>query len=688
MATTIRTIVEDNRDDGTMEWSKTETFSESTYEKGRSSNDKIISLCLAVIRGEGYLRLFRIADVEEGELKPYYQDYAPRYAGTNTQYIYPNPNKPIVEGEIGLWSWYSPDGERQLSFRDISNQSIEVLRPDNVMDVESLRFAFSEGIDIAMDRRYIIEFASNDRVSQCVYCDSSYFRLMHNKYILREDIYSLKTYEILKGDIYPIRTTDLPGCSMNYYRYMTLPESLGSFLVRTPIGTVRKAIRARINKCTDGFSKQEKTIIRRFVSEAASENIVNSIVAECKCSTEEAQQYLDEFIRHCEEHFTADDFDESIMLRLVSSDSEIGLKYKAAISDEWQSQNATLIDTAVKECRFAEEKRDKIYSEIEELEALAKETSERLEIVKKDYSDSVKLAEGIAGEIHLRIASATEDLSKFLAQYSLFLPTANGAGVTAKILSCIRGIDINAEPDELKQSEVLVNLEENLEAIGVKERSKCAALGAYLLAAYSLRIPLILAGFGAELIADALSATLFNRTSDKIYAGNDFEHICADSDGVVVVYDGFGIMNKVVSAFGKKFVCFLAQTSEELLIESRSIYNYALPVFAEYYISCEQDPDGIYGTIYKGKITTNGKKHKTPIPNGVLPPFAFNRLNNLVGTTAELYSDLSEYDEFLLAVMPVMLSVSRRDELVELIQSSDFSDGEKKSLLESIGEAQ
>lgn len=679
---------EENSGGGIMEWSMAENFVGPTYEKGRSSSDKLLSLCLAVIRGEGYLRLLRIADVEEGELKPYHQVYSPRYSGTNTQYIYPNPNEPIVEGEIGFWSWYSPDGERQLSYRDMSNRWIDVLRIDNVTDTESLRLAFFDGIDIDIERRYLIEFAVYDNVSQCVYCDSSCFRSMNNKYVLKDDIYSLRTYGIPKDDVHPIRTTDLPDSSMNYYGYMVLPESIGSFLVRTPIETVRKAIRARINKCTDGFSKQEKAIIRRFVSESANEIVVNSIVAECKCSTEEAQQYLEEFIKHCEEHFTADDFDESVMLRLVSSDSEIGLKYKKAIHKDWESQNAALIETVDKEYRLAKENRDRIYTEIEELEVLAKEVSENFEAVKKDYSDNVKLADGIAGEIRSRIATATEDLSKFLAQYSLFLPTAKRTGNSEKILYYVRGTDINSEPDETKQIEILDNLKENLEAIGVKDRSKCAALGAYMLAAYSLRVPLIIAGFGAELIADALSATLFNRTSDKIYAGNVFEHISVDSDRIVIVYDGFGIMNKVVSSFGKQFVCFLAQTSEELFIEPRSLYNYALPIFADYYISYEQDPDGIYGAIFKGDINYVARERKTKIPNGVLPPFALNRLNKLVGTATELYSDLTEYDTYSLAVMPIMLSVSKRDELIEMIQSSSFSDGEKTLLFELMGETQ
>jgi hypothetical protein len=246
----------------------------------------------------------------------------------------------------------------------------------------------------------------------------------------------------------------------------------------------------------------------------------------------------------------------------------------------------------------------------------------------------------------------------------------------------ISGAQATKDPDDINQ-DVLRCLADNLEAVGVDKR-RVYGLGAFLLAARFQKVNLILAGYGAVLIADALSATLCNKMADRCYiTGND----CIDipsGNNVLAVFDAFGCMNKIACK-NERFVCFIAQTSEELLIEPRSIYNYALPVLVELFITREAH-EGIIGSIYTGDVFANkSDRRKSPLPKGALLPLARKRLDD-VTNLANRIQKLSEFDLMLLNCIPVLSSLSKREKLEEIIASAQLTDEEKSDLKTLLGE--
>jgi hypothetical protein len=244
------------------------------------------------------------------------------------------------------------------------------------------------------------------------------------------------------------------------------------------------------------------------------------------------------------------------------------------------------------------------------------------------------------------------------------------------------GLQASSDPISIGD-EVLGCLAENLEAIGV-DKGRVYGLASFLLAARFLNANLILAGYGAVEIADALSATLVNKKADRCYIkGND----CIGMPGgnnVLAVFDAFGCMNKIAANSGR-FVCFIAQTSEELMIEPRSVYNYALPVFVELFVTGVPN-DEITGYVYKGTGFANkSARRRSPLPNGVLLPLARKRLDG-VTSLAHGISKISEFDLILLSCVPVLASLSKKEKLEKIISDAQLSDNEKAELNALLGE--
>jgi hypothetical protein len=675
------------------------------------NNDKILSLCVSAINHRGNYVLSRVADVtDENKLKPFFVDQSLPHGGENADTIFSNPSEVQPEGTITFWRWYSPDGYKTHSFIDRASISwIEYVRLNGVSSIEELRIAFFDGIDLELssNRQYLIEFSRDDKICSCVYCKSSDFTPFGGKYTLCDNIYRLDYYEASSGDIYDIRTHLLPKINKRYYGHLELPQKSGTILVRTPADTVKQAIQKRIGRCTEGFSKSDKKVISDFVRNLSSDTIVKHIAEECRCSPEEAQEYIDEFARTCERYFSENDFVSSIMLHLVEYDSEVGQKYQEAVKEEWERQNAERISEATAEAQSVmetfESKRaminieteeaqrhlEELLIECDEYEKVKTETEAAVSQIQKEYDDKLRLADDIAHKVRTKIATAKSDLSSFLSEYALFLsePSRPLAMVTGH--NAIEfGEEITENPETItKMKELLECLKENLEAIGV-EKAYGSSLGAYLLAAYFENIPLIIAGYGADLIADAVSVTVQNKKADSIHIVINDNAVSVDrsGSGILTVHSGFGNMARILNSYSS-YVFFISQTSEELMIEPRSAYNYALPVFTEYFLTDNPKAE-LYGTMCGVQYNGDKKEKKPDFPEHILPLLAHKNCRRLLGAAAKIYSDITPYEISLLTTLPIMLSLNKRDELLDLLALLGLSDGEKSEIHKRIGEGQ
>jgi hypothetical protein len=203
-----------------------------------------------------------------------------------------------------------------------------------------------------------------------------------------------------------------------------------------------------------------------------------------------------------------------------------------------------------------------------------------------------------------------------------------------------------------------------------------------------LNVPLIIAGYGSSALINALSVTLFNRIADKMLVDGKVPPNPVGNGKILAVYDAFGCIDKVLEVTKGKYVCFISQTSEELSIEPRSIYNYALPLFIEYFIKEDViDSDEVLGCVLKGEVVEEKNvenKAKSLLPTYCLPRLAQNRVKKLLDTAQNLYGGIYNFNDiFMLQVIPIMLSLSLRGQLVELISQKYTS---STAILRLIGE--
>ena len=671
-------------------------------------DERTLSLCVSVKSYQGKDMLYRVADLnDENELVPFFTDPSLPREGDNKNMIYSNPRDKQVEGSIYFWKWHI-DGSRDISDIDTSGLSwIEYIRIGNISSLEELQLALFNGIDMELEpnRKYLIEYSRNNKYCLCVSCKASDFKRHMDEYVLIDNIYRLDCYEISNDRIYDINTNYLPKFNKRFYSHLDLPVKAGTVLVRTPADTVRQAILKRISRCTEGFSKADKRSISEFVRKLSSETIVGHIADECRCTIEEAEEYMAVFVHSCEKHFADDDFTSSTLLHLLEYNSEIGMKYQETIRAEWERQNAEKIEEADTKIKSAwdnlESDRMKIQSETVEaqkrLDAIRVEcevydkektnTVAAIGELKKVYDKQINLADEVAQKIRDKMAGAENDLSSFLAEYALFFNKNSNSIIKQPSFGAIEiGKTITEDPETITTAtELFEYLRENLEAVGV-DKIFGSALAAYLLAAYFERIPLTIAGYGADFIIDAVSATLYNKSVDRLLVKVGADIAFPTKPDILAVHNGFGSMAKILNSTNS-YLYFVAQTSEELLLEPRSGYNYALPLYTEYFIT-DNRMDDLYGTISDVKFDFRGKERKPSFPEHIVPILAYRNYQRLLGTTVKLHGDITNGDLLLLTALPLMLSLGKKEELIELLSSLALSDNEKAELYRRIGESE
>jgi len=102
-----------------------------------------------------------------------------------------------------------------------------------------------------------------------------------------------------------------------------------------------------------------------------------------------------------------------------------------------------------------------------------------------------------------------------------------------------------------------------------------------------------------------------------------------------------------------------------------------LPVFPEYFITGDNEDGEILGSVVEGEILIESKTDnvRTMLPRYCLPKLAFTRIQRLLDVAQGFYGRYDEIDVFMLQVIPIMLSLSMQDQLIELI-SQKFTNTE------------
>ncbi len=661
-------------------------------------DSQICSLCVVVPHKEN-LRLRRIADVQNNELVPFELDRQQKKEGYNSNLIFTDTRIVLQKEDIQYWNWHVVNNQHR-SFKCTTLKWIEYLQFDDVFSPQTLRQKLSKMMtDVSEDHDYLIQYDHSGASYRCVYLPGKMltrFRSEQPLFKLKDDVSILNVYDINPDDIGTIKLNHLPEFCKKYYTKTVLGIEKDHFYTCTPESAIKKLITENIKSYFPALTKNDRRTIHGFLGKIPDLTLTDIISDLYKCDDDIARQWISDFVSQCEMYLDGKDVTAEALSRLIESNTEIACRFRDLVNENWKKEQAVLIQkeqqalesvrlqvkqssTDLNDAIHKKQRLDKTLQELEgELSRLEAERQEQLSC----------LAE-IAKKIKEKICTAQNDVAAFLSEYALFSawPSPNHptiSSLTDHTVVINSGKTWSDQPDELQNTNELINqLAENLRKSGVfKEHA--SMLASYLSAAYFKKVPLILAGYGATDIADTVAVTLQNRTADKVYCygKTNVSPLFDESiNHITVLYDVFqnNNMNLVLQNVptSSRYFYFVVPTSEELAIEPKGIYDYALPVFMEYFIEKEPNRDW-KGFLSSMEVSLNSSvRIKTSLPEHIVSPFTFRRCNELLALTSETNSCFSS---FLLQTMPIMRSLDKQIELMDLVETSDLLESEKRIL--------
>ena len=659
------------------------------------------SLCAVVIY-DGRGSLFRVADVAEGRLEPYELDKERDIDDFNRDRIH-HPSATIPEeGNLALWRW-SSNNSWQESVLEKKQRWIEYVQYDDVFSLDGLKKRLLEGVDVSpIGRNFLFAYERMaDGQCACLFIRGTDFTPgSDSKVVLKDSVFFLDVCSVCAGDIAKVAICKSPSYSVSYYKSLAPPVSESSVALRPTDAIVKQIILSRITSyIPKNLGRKGKDTIRDFLGFIADSTLADDIAAKCHCSTEIANTYLKVFIDSCESYLSCEDFDARLLARLVDSDLELTQRLRGLVQAAWEQDNAQKINDAetaltnlLEQCTELEIQRNSLSAACTELSSSKTELEGAVQALQQQYDLQLGDADGIAEQVRTKIADAQNDIAGFFAQHAIYTAhTALSPEASATKNQVHLGKKVSDSPEHLKGNRELIDaLRENLDIVGVAQ-DKTLALAAYLLAAHAARTPLVIAGYGAAQLLDALSATLSNKTATIVYQpqNQEAEIVCRlPSTDVVVLCEAFQCtaLSRILSTHASPYVCLIAATSEELSIEPKSFYNYALPVFTEFFIDSAMDGE-LEGSRSSLKLPIRAHSRLLSLPENSLPLLAMNRCKELLGTASAIANtNLTAYEAFLLQTIPVMLSLGKRTELLDLISDSACTDQEKKQMRRLVGD--
>lgn len=673
------------------------------------NEEYITSLCVSVNSNKGP-RLQRVADVKDDLLIPCQPgtmielNAYERNINIGDLIFHPAHYIPKM-GTVCFWDVKPTTLGDKYDYRSYPNYKlrwIEYIKADNLPNIYNLKKRLLEGIDnIDPSHDYLFEFRYiNDTEKACIYCKGTDFNISigpNAKATLKDDISYLYVYRINLIDIAQFSTRYIPGFSLYYYKKLSLDKPESVELVKSPEVIVKEIIQNNLKKFNPSLSRNERITVKHFLSFISGLSIEEKIASACMCDINTARTYMDDFIRKCESYFNCDDFDAQVMTRLIEGNTGIAEKFQDLVRKDWEQVHASELKKANEELEAVKKqiliengKLEKIKDDCSILKQKKLVLEQKITDLQNQFSQQLQMAETVVTQVREKIKAAESDVTDFLAEYILFTPNRYIISDDKADSSITWGRKITDAPEMIESiSELHDCLMENLEIAGVA-KERCSALASYLISAYTLRAPLIIAGYGGDTVIDALSATISNKTAHRMVYSRDFdiEFIAkVPKTEIIAVHDAFqgnGFF-RLSTLQNVPYICFILPTSEELAIEPRGIYNYALPISTDFFIQSTAGGDYI-GCICNAKPEKTQGACPVSLPDYTLPPFALGQCKKLAEVAAGIKGSIGVLDLFLLQTVPIMLSLGFRESLMDLIASSSLSEKEKKYLNTLIGE--
>lgn len=693
-----------------------------------SHDFEYISLCeVSQPDYNGQVWLNRLADIRKnGTIEVFYEDEnMPNYFGNRTRIFF--KDGPNESGTVGVWNWKSTPNNNDSSRDYVTSEFNSVVEPIEIIVIQECKTdrelieKIKAGVNVEMTSRRVIFAAYLSKAQYVgVLCRNSDLEQIGKLIRLNKKVISLPKYDISGRDL-----THLSNGKM-YYRSISIGIPSEVVNVKDPMDIVKTVILAR--NSWQMFKQQGKTrgewkSIRDFLDGLDTTNILDDIVTSANCSHPEAIKMLNDFIEYAQNYIDGTSIEDKILSAVIVSNPELMKRCKSLIMDEWIAENKASVDEAnaqldglqreIKEVQgFIEKQKMEAEKEL----AAVKENHDRLnaelQTLSEGISEKEKLAADVEDAVAQRIRQAQNNAADFIATLA-FAPKAVldvpeniavSSELTAKTHTedterYISGTELN--PDDLEIASTWLDMLNTIsgELIEAGVTSKLSLpLAAYMYSAYITKSPLLMVGPNADAVVDAFSGAVSGRLAGTLdctenYSTQGVEACYASEDRIVKIVNPFspnwiGRIPDIVSK-GDKFYVALHPYSEDLQIEPKSLYNYMLPLFTEFFI--ENEPTGHilggcctkhYKEFLLAKTTRCHNKILMKMRTSVL---VRSKIQALLSNMHSMLNDQNLDYDVIFALLPYAYATMQTSLILDAVQDGDNKTiTVSKSLSESI----
>lgn len=691
--------------------------------------DRMDLTSLCYISGEldknGKPRLNRVADVEDGKLVPPHKSERPTRYFENRDRIFWGDG-PTLKGEIGVWDWFTSPSRNDPNTDHIESYYVSDVHPIRVIlipDAKTIEFIVENlitGIQIEPPFNCDLFFCLKQKMGAGKYRDIFSGLLCGKKDLIISDSYVKVRDNICSLPQYSFTSEDIYSCSIipvQFLKHLHVESPERYISVNSVDKIIRSIILSKVTwptyRETVNATRKEWKNCKLLLERICTDSIYEEIAREVTCSLEQAKQAVTDFCTHANDLIDQGDIDSEILSQIVLYHDGLRSQCEEIAAEQWKQNHQIELSFAQSELRETEKKRLQLQSEVEDFQHQIASAQLQLEKLKSDIAHYEALGNDTSQAVKKKISDAQKNVADFIAELSMFLPQSVVVASNASSpYNYTAGISVSEEDEpEICENwkEELDLLQGNLSSMAhdSKENSDSTKLllskllSAFLYAAYIQHIPLLVAGPFAHEFADVLSLSVTGRSAGVLKLGDQcsledcIRQLETTDDTVIVIQNMFcknwdntlpqGLMRL------KKFIVWTHPYVEDLLIEPKGLYNYALPVFTECFVETRPTKQFVPG-IHSEKFQQRSRQ-KT-FPNGSkllqqlgLSKLTTNQLQMLLVNASALIDQTNKDMEFLFAILPFAVLTGQKELLKESLDAEkNISDVVKEEIKRYLGE--
>lgn len=682
--------------------------------------DRMDLTSLCYISGEldknGNPWLSRVADVEDGKLVPPHKSERPTRCFENRDRIFWGDG-PTLKGEIGVWDWFTSPSRNDPNTDHIESYYVSDVHPIRVIlipDAKTIEFIVENlmtGVQIEPPFNCDLFFCLKQKMGAGKYRDIFSGLLCGKEDLIISDCYVRVRDNICSLPQYSFTSEDIYSCSIIPVQFLK-PLHVESPERYISVNSVDKIIRSIIlskitwpvyRETVNGTRKEWKNC-KLLLERICTESIYEEVAREVACSLEQAKQAVTDFCTHANDLIDQGDLDSEILSQIVMYHDGLRSHCEEIAAEQWEREHQAEIASAQAQLQEAASKKSQIECEVRDFQSQIISAQSQLEKLKADIACYEALGNDTLQAVRMKISDAQSDMAGFIAELSMFLPQS---AVIASTESALCSYTTGTSAFEKDEPEICENWKEELDllqgnlsfmALNPGENNDLFKfLSAFFYAAYIQHIPLLVAGPFAHEFADALSLSVTGRSAGVLKLGGQYNleecirQLETTDDTVIVIQNMFckdwdntlpqGLMRL------KKFIIWTHPYVEDLLIEPKGLYNYALPVFTECFVETRPTKQFVPG-IHSEKFQQRSLQKSFPNGSKLLQQLGLsklttNQLQMLLFNASDMIDRANKKDmEFLFALFPFAVLTGQKELLKEFLDAEKNISGVVKEEIE------